>query len=217
MAENEHQYMADKSRAERFKAAILTTGTYEEVAEKSNVSVSTLVRIASGKTDPKLSDAVSIAKVTGQNLNDLVYGESRELQVEAIKSYVTALNGSDEATDEAYRSIIWKLNSLYKEDIQAINVQIQALSEYRHKQRTTDRASLKQSYIKALIESERHDAMRVVANELKKELVENYAFTSEELSEAELESELITERKKIEKEREENIKAIEITKKILSK
>ncbi|MDE1314112.1 helix-turn-helix domain-containing protein [Vibrio aestuarianus] len=209
MIENEHQGMADKNRAERFKAAILATGTYEEVAEKSGVSVSTLVRISSGKTDPKLSDAVKIAKITRQNLNDLVYGETKEQQVEAVKSFVTALNGTDEATDEAYRSIIWKLTSLYKEDIQAINVQIQALSEFRHKQRTTERASLKRTYIENLIEK-RSD----IADMIRKELVENYGFTDDELSEAQLEYEIVTERKRLEKEKEERKKAIEKTEKM---
>lgn len=209
MIENEHQGMADKNRAERFKAAILATGTYEEVAEKSGVSVSTLVRISSGKTDPKLSDAVKIAKITRQNLNDLVYGETKEQQVEAVKSFVTALNGTDEATDEAYRSIIWKLTSLYKEDIQAINVQIQALSEFRHKQRTTERASLKRTYIENLIEK-RSD----IADMIRKELVENYGFTDDELSEAQLEYEIVTERKRIEKEKEERQKAIDMVKKL---
>ena len=180
MIENEHQGMADKNRAERFKAAILATGTYEEVAEKSGVSVSTLVRISSGKTDPKLSDAVKIAKITRQNLNDLVYGETKEQQVEAVKSFVTALNGTDEATDEAYRSIIWKLTSLYKEDISNKRSN-QALSEFRHKQRTTERASLKRTYIENLIEK-RSD----IADMIRKELVENYGFTDDELSEAQL-------------------------------
>lgn len=212
MIENEHQGMADKNRAERFKAAILATGTYEEVAEKSGVSVSTLVRISSGKTDPKLSDAVKIAKITRQNLNDLVYGETKEQQVEAVKSFVTALNGTDEATDEAYRSIIWKLTSLYKEDIQAINVQIQALSEFRHKQRTTERASLKRTYIENLIEK-RSD----IANMIRKELVENYGFTDDELSEAQLEYEIVTERKRLEKEKEERKKAIEKTEKMFKR
>lgn len=209
MIENEHQGMADKNRAERFKAAILATGTYEEVAEKSGVSVSTLVRISSGKTDPKLSDAVKIAKITRQNLNDLVYGETKEQQVEAVKSFVTALNGTDEATDEAYRSIIWKLTSLYKEDIQAINFQIQALSEFRHKQRTTERASLKRTYIENLIEK-RSD----IADMIRKELVENYGFTDDELSEAQLEYEIVTERKRLEKEKEERKKAVEKTEKM---
>ena len=209
MIENEHQGMADKNRAERFKAAILATGTYEEVAEKSGVSVSTLVRISSGKTDPKLSDAVKIAKITRQNLNDLVYGETKEQQVEAVKSFVTALNGTDEVTDEAYRSIIWKLTSLYKEDIQAINLQIQALSEFRHKQRTTERASLKRTYIENPIEK-RYD----IADMIRKELVENYGFTDDELSEAQLEYEIVTERKRLEKEKEERKKAIEKTEKM---
>ncbi|HHY0813580.1 TPA: helix-turn-helix domain-containing protein, partial [Klebsiella pneumoniae] len=65
---NEHEVMADKQRAERIKKVILEHSTYEELAEKTGISVSTLVRIASGKTEPKFSDIIQIAKITGADL-----------------------------------------------------------------------------------------------------------------------------------------------------
>ncbi|EHG1911016.1 helix-turn-helix transcriptional regulator, partial [Salmonella enterica subsp. enterica serovar Enteritidis] len=53
--------MSKEIRAERIKNVILENSTYEELAEKTGISVSTLVRIASGKTEPKFSDIIKIA------------------------------------------------------------------------------------------------------------------------------------------------------------
>ncbi|EDK4789787.1 XRE family transcriptional regulator, partial [Salmonella enterica] len=50
--------MSKEIRAERIKNVILENSTYEELAEKTGISVSTLVRIASGKTEPKFSDII---------------------------------------------------------------------------------------------------------------------------------------------------------------
>lgn len=65
------------SKAERFHAAIKENGGYEEISNKTGISVSTLVRIAKGKTEPKLKDAVSISEVTNTSLNYIVYGEKK--------------------------------------------------------------------------------------------------------------------------------------------
>ncbi|MFA1572052.1 helix-turn-helix domain-containing protein [Vibrio tasmaniensis 1F-187] len=65
------------NKAERFHAAIKENGGYEEISQKTGISVSTLVRIAKGKTEPKLRDAVSISEVTNTSLNYIVYGEKK--------------------------------------------------------------------------------------------------------------------------------------------
>ncbi|EEV0932929.1 helix-turn-helix transcriptional regulator, partial [Escherichia coli] len=56
--------MSKEIRAKRIKNAILNASTYEEVSNKTGISVSTLVRISSGKTEPKFSDIIRIARVT---------------------------------------------------------------------------------------------------------------------------------------------------------
>ncbi|MBD1564466.1 helix-turn-helix domain-containing protein [Vibrio sp. S12_S33] len=196
----ENELMLDPKQIQRFKSAILKRGTYEEVSELTEISVSTLKRICAGKTDPKLSDVIKIAKITNENLNDLVYGETREQQIEAVKSFVSALNGIDEKTDEAYRTIIWQLSGLYKEDIQAISTQVQALKSHREKQRASERATLRSAYIRHLID-EQADA----ANNIKQELIESYGFSEEELSGAEIEYEVIAEKKKAEREKRKRL------------
>lgn len=69
--------MSKEIKAKRIKKVILEHSTYEELAEKTGISVRTLVRIASGKTEPKFSDIIKIAMVTGVDLNELAHGEKR--------------------------------------------------------------------------------------------------------------------------------------------
>ncbi len=66
--------MSKEIKAKRIKKVILEHSTYEELAEKTGISVRTLVRIASGKTEPKFSDIIKIAMVTGVDLNELCLG-----------------------------------------------------------------------------------------------------------------------------------------------
>ena len=100
MGNNEHEVMADKQRAERIKKVILEHSTYEELAEKTGISVSTLVRIASGKTEPKFSDIIQIAKITGADLNTLAYGYALDVKEEATeRKLITSADGyTDEET-----------------------------------------------------------------------------------------------------------------------
>ena len=91
MGNNEHEVMADKQRAERIKKVILEHSTYEELAEKTGISVSTLVRIASGKTEPKFSDIIQIAKITGADLNTLAYGYALDVKEEATERKLNPL------------------------------------------------------------------------------------------------------------------------------
>ncbi|MBY7781098.1 helix-turn-helix domain-containing protein [Vibrio furnissii] len=66
------------SKTERFHTAIKENGGYEEISQKTGISVSTLVRIAKGKSEPKLKDAVAIAEATNTSLNYIVYGEEKD-------------------------------------------------------------------------------------------------------------------------------------------
>lgn len=65
------------TKTERFHSAIKENGGYEEISKKTGISVSTLVRIAKGKTEPKLKDAIAICEATNTKLNYIVYGEKK--------------------------------------------------------------------------------------------------------------------------------------------
>ncbi|WP_199832258.1 helix-turn-helix domain-containing protein [Salmonella enterica] len=111
-------------RAERIKNVILENSTYEELAEKTGISVSTLVRIASGKTEPKFSDIIKIAMVTGVDLNELAHGDIVNIKEDAMLK-------NDEQNDEvvkAHNFIVWNISSLDKKDILSISRIVYALS-----------------------------------------------------------------------------------------
>ncbi|HFE0786610.1 TPA: helix-turn-helix domain-containing protein [Escherichia coli] len=118
--------MSKEIRAERIKNVILENSTYEELAEKTGISVSTLVRIASGKTEPKFSDIIKIAMVTGVDLNELAHGDIKE----------DAMLKNDEQNDEvvkAHNFIVWNISSLDKKDILSISRIVYALSTLKKK------------------------------------------------------------------------------------
>ncbi len=119
--------MADEQRAERIKEAILSAGTYEQVALKTGISVSTLVRITSGKTEPKFKDIADVAKLSGASLDFLAFGDA-----DSIKNNITSgfSDKHDQETVSALKLVINNLQHLKKEDIQAISRQVQALFHF---------------------------------------------------------------------------------------
>ncbi|EPE2650656.1 helix-turn-helix domain-containing protein [Vibrio fluvialis] len=60
--------------AERIKLAIRDAGGYEHISEITGISLSTLKRIATGKTDPKFKDVVAITEATEAPLLYIAYG-----------------------------------------------------------------------------------------------------------------------------------------------
>ncbi|AUO37463.1 helix-turn-helix transcriptional regulator [Salmonella enterica subsp. enterica serovar 4,[5],12:i:-] len=121
--------MGKEIRAERIKNVILENSTYEELAEKTGISVSTLVRIASGKTEPKFSDIIKIAMVTGVDLNELAHGDIVNIKEDAMLK-------NDEQNDEvvkAHNFIVWNISSLDKKDILSISRMVYALSTLKKK------------------------------------------------------------------------------------
>ncbi|MDO6499250.1 helix-turn-helix domain-containing protein [Photobacterium sanguinicancri] len=174
----EHITMADENRASRFKKAILSTGTYEEISESTGISVSTLVRIASGKTEPKLSDAIKIAHACGVNIEYLALGTSQEQKQRSELDFVAAADGQDAKTTKAHSYVIWNLRTLNREDIQAIARQVAALSSYRYTIRQQDRDSTELALNFAVKKGNDQ-----VTDELSHELLEEYGLTREELDE----------------------------------
>ncbi|MHC1267157.1 helix-turn-helix domain-containing protein [Escherichia coli] len=121
--------MSKEIRAERIKNVILENSTYEELAEKTGISVSTLVRIASGKTEPKFSDIIKIAMVTGVDLNELAHGDIVNIKEDAMLK-------NDKQNDEVvkvHNFIVWNISSLDKKDILSISRIVYALSTLKKK------------------------------------------------------------------------------------
>ncbi|EBD6539814.1 helix-turn-helix transcriptional regulator [Salmonella enterica] len=119
--------MSRISRAERIKKSILGYSTYEDVAEKTGISISTLVRISSGKTEPKFSDVILISKITGADLDILAYGHVDDIRREATKPE-QIINDSDDEIVKAHNFIIWNISNLDKEDILSLSRQVYALT-----------------------------------------------------------------------------------------
>lgn len=116
--------MSKEIRAERIKNVILENSTYEELAEKTGINVRTLVRIATAKTEPKFSDIIKIAMVTGVDLNELAHGDIVNIKEDAMLK-------NDEQNDEvvkAHNFIVWNISSLDKKDILSISRMVYALS-----------------------------------------------------------------------------------------
>lgn len=116
--------MSKEIRAKRIKNAILNSLTYEDVSNKTGISVSTLVRISSGKTEPKFSDIIKIARVTGVDLNELAHGDIVNIKKDAMLK-------NDEKNDEvveAHNFIVWNISSLDKKDILSISRMVYAFS-----------------------------------------------------------------------------------------
>ncbi|WP_064755193.1 helix-turn-helix transcriptional regulator [Escherichia coli] len=91
--------------------------------------LSTLVRIASGKTEPKFSDIIKIAMVTGVDLNELAHGDIVNIKEDAmIKN-----DGQNDEVVKAHNFIVWNISSLDKKDILAISRMVYALSTLKKK------------------------------------------------------------------------------------
>lgn len=121
--------MSKEIRAERIKNVILENSTYEELAEKTGINVRTLVRIATAKTEPKFSDIIKIAMVTGVDLNELAHGDIVNIKGDAMLK-------NDEQNDEvvkAHNFIVWNISSLDKKDILSISRMVYALSTLKKK------------------------------------------------------------------------------------
>ncbi|OEE72383.1 helix-turn-helix domain-containing protein [Vibrio ordalii] len=195
MKSSREEEMTDTYRAERIKEAILTNGTYEEIADKTGIGSRTLLRIATGKTEPKFSDVITIAKTTNTPLEWIAYGQMKDIEVDAVKSFEQTLNGSDKKTDEAYRTIIWNLSKLYKEDIQSLDIQIQALSKYRENQRKKEKEKYRKKYITLLAKGPKFTKEAEMSKDF---LMKEFQCREEELSESNLALEILAEKKKIE-------------------
>lgn len=65
--------MSDLAIAQRINEAITQNGGYQKVSDITGISISTLVRAAKGKTEPKLKDVMAICEATGVPLSKIAY------------------------------------------------------------------------------------------------------------------------------------------------
>lgn len=73
-----------KEVSERLKSIIKEHGGYDKVSEKIGINRQTLIRIATGKTDPKLSQVIKIAELSQYSLDELIYEENAPFMKELI-------------------------------------------------------------------------------------------------------------------------------------
>ncbi|EKO3563524.1 helix-turn-helix transcriptional regulator [Vibrio fluvialis] len=86
--------MSEVSIADRIKKAIIDNGGYQHISELTNISKSTLARMAAGQTEPKLKDVMDIAKATRVSLNYIAYGMTTEDEEESYfveKAFLTTM------------------------------------------------------------------------------------------------------------------------------
>ncbi len=74
--------MSETAIAKRINDAITQNGGYQKISENTGISVSTLVRAAKGKTEPKLKDVMLISAATGVSLSEIAYGKEDGSQME---------------------------------------------------------------------------------------------------------------------------------------
>lgn len=108
--------------AKRIKESILEYGTYKMVSQKTGISQSTLVRIASGRTEPKFNDVISICKLTNKNIEELAYGSG-------FRRYEDTKNGCPDHIDKAIDNIMWNLNKIDENDILTLSKIVSALNK----------------------------------------------------------------------------------------
>ncbi|WP_418114499.1 helix-turn-helix domain-containing protein [Vibrio scophthalmi] len=103
--------MSETAIAKRINEAITKNGGYQKISESTGISVSTLVRAAKGKTDPKLKDVMLISAVTGVSLSEIAYGSEDGTQMEKyiaeIAKGLRSMNDAimDERIEELERKI----------------------------------------------------------------------------------------------------------------
>ena len=108
--------MTETSIAQRINDAITQNGGYQKVSDTTGISVSTLVRAAKGKTEPKLKDVIAICEATGVPLNFIAYGriESSPLEkpLQEIQKGLSLMN--EAILSDRLRELEQKIDRLNK-------------------------------------------------------------------------------------------------------
>ncbi|WP_019281346.1 helix-turn-helix domain-containing protein [Vibrio anguillarum] len=105
--------MSEAAIAKRINEAITKNGGYQKISEMTGISVSTLVRAAKGKTEPKLRDVMLISSATGVPLSQIAYGEEDGSPIE--KSMVEIIKGLATMNDAIFSEKIAELEKKIEE------------------------------------------------------------------------------------------------------
>jgi DNA-binding XRE family transcriptional regulator len=79
--------MIDLDVAEKLKAIIKERGGYDKVSEITGINRQTLIRICTGKTDPKFSNVVDIISLSSITLDELVHGKEIATTLDGLIKY----------------------------------------------------------------------------------------------------------------------------------
>lgn len=79
--------MIDQDVAERLKIIIRENGGYDKVSDLTNLNRQTLIRICTGKTDPKLSQVVAIINLSNSTINEIIYGKEHAATNESLVQF----------------------------------------------------------------------------------------------------------------------------------
>lgn len=118
--------MSSRDRADRYKAAILKRG-YENMASITGISKATLVRIASGKTEPKISQVAVIAAASDTCIEMLYFGYISDQVRSLINSDINSVDGISIRNETL--NIILGLEQLPAEDVRFIEKNVFALKD----------------------------------------------------------------------------------------
>jgi len=94
--------------ADRLRITITNNGGYEKVSQQTGISVSTLKRSASGRTEPKFKDVMAIAECTGTSVAYLAYGNAKlnpEMQAQVIVDAIQYFNTGEDKPKVDYKMI----------------------------------------------------------------------------------------------------------------
>lgn len=100
--------------AKRIKEVIAKNGGYKTISEKTNISESTLVRAAAGKTDPKFRDITVLASVTNTRLSYLAYGIDKEDELQVAEK-IGQLKAFQEHLDNLQQELLKTKEDLIKQ------------------------------------------------------------------------------------------------------
>ena len=133
--------MADLERASRIKEIILSNHTYEQIEDKTGIGTRTLVRITSGKTEPKFDDIYKIAKATDTSIEWIADGSVQDVKRKAGEIYEQYVNDDikDSQAERDHHFIIWNLRSLKNAQLRSLAEIVNALGSQNYSHRKFDR------------------------------------------------------------------------------
>lgn len=80
------KHMIDHEMAERIRMIIKEKGGYDHFSQISDINRQTLIRIATAKSEPKISHIILIAQESGIDIKDIVYGKETNEFLQSLRN-----------------------------------------------------------------------------------------------------------------------------------